>query len=47
MKILFYGLLGGVLGVSGINVIDNTLQFVLIMLLVVSIDMHTFYTTRG
>lgn len=47
MKILFYALLGVMLGVSGISVIDDTLQFVLIMLLVVSIDMHTFYTTRG
>lgn len=47
MKIVLYGLLGGVLGFSGINAIENTPQFIVIMLLVLAIDMHTFFNSRG
>lgn len=38
ISMILYGLLGLVLAMSGVNIVDNTLEYISIMLLVVLID---------
>ena len=47
MNILFYGLLGAVLALCGISITDRTTDFLVIMMLVIAIDLNSFYTARG
>lgn len=43
MGFILYGILGGVLSLSGISVMDKPIEFIAIMALVVLIDVYSAY----
>ena len=46
LGVLLYSLLGGVLGANGIGVVDNTMVFIMVMVIVLAIEVNSGYCTR-
>ena len=46
LGILLYSILGGVLGANGIGIVSNTWIFILVMIVVLTIEVNSAYCTR-